>query len=343
MRRLVRRSTILDDSKDLLLSEEAATSKRSHCYQSGVTNSDIVVSQKRRLVTPEYESAESRISEIEQQSCFEIRRTEKSMETKEDIEVAEKRLELVLDSWDEMDDVSISLNTLFNMTTLGPLKCAFLHQLYWLYTNRTYVDKAIDRLRSQGKLRLFDCQAGALLVQTTDYCRDLDRAAAAATASDQKSLAEALRAFRTWVTCPHTSVLRSNLIAGNMHGTTGATAAPLEPAQLQLLERAGFLKPRRDSHTQVEAFWLHHPAVGAAMVHVLQRRRQILQIVRRTRFKEVSERQLGKARLSTGSGPQEPAVPFALEFLLQDLLGQQLLSELRTPSGERLFRLPGGP
>lgn len=94
----------------------------------------------------------------------------------------------------------------------------------------------------------------------------------------------------------------------------------------------GYLAPRRDLGI-VDVYWISHPDVNGVVCSVGTLRQQLTQTISRSRFKELSERELGKRKFAD-------AQIFQREFYLYDLLGLGEIVSVKTPRGERIFRLP---
>jgi hypothetical protein len=216
-----------------------------------------------------------------------------------------------LDLWPS--EVQIVIDSLLGFTTMGCLRCVLQHQLYHIISNRTLVDRDVGSLRESFRLRVFQSQAGAIIMRSKDYLADI-RAAAAAAPQHSASL----RAFEQWVLrFPHSSVLESELLSGTVgggypdqgqdqeqgqtstcHGSSGSSShqnpGALSQTDVSVLLQQGFLLPRRDA--DVRALWVHHPRLGMTAANIVAVRQQIVAMARRARFKEVSARQVAKAK-----------------------------------------------
>jgi hypothetical protein len=243
------------------------------------------------------------------------------------------------DDWGDINEVSLILDGLFDRTSQGSLRCALLHQLYYACTNRTHVDREVNRMRESGLLRSFASSAGTLLMSTRDYVNDLRKAA---NASPEHHAC--LEVFERWAkNCLHTSVLESDLRLGllvELQGqgaeqSAGKKQYELKEEDISVLVKLGFLLPRRDA--EVRAMWIHHPRLGLTSANILNVRKQLVAMASRTRFKEVSVKQVAKSKLRMQHG-QGQWVPFAHEFFLQDVFGAGLLREHRAPDGDRWLR-----
>ena len=120
-------------------------------------------------------------------------------------------------------------------------------------------------------------------------------------------------------------------------------ARPLVDRAVRPLLKLGFLARRVDSRTE-EAYWFSAPELGRATAALPAGRKAILAALRRSRYKELSERNVQALDLNPrGSGVAAAVAGAALspEFYVADLVGAKEVLAVDTSSG-RFLRLPPG-
>lgn len=109
--------------------------------------------------------------------------------------------------------------------------------------------------------------------------------------------------FEKWVrVCPNRSIFKRELIIGKIDDSLlkKLDAVPVEEFamnedEIDAIESAGFLRPRRDTAASSEMLWFFHPQLGEAIMLIQECRANILSFVRKRTFKEILERELFKA------------------------------------------------
>ncbi|XP_074427614.1 winged helix repair factor 1, partial [Larus michahellis] len=192
------------------------------------------------------------------------------------------------------------------------------HQLYSLVPDRTAVDRHLNRLRDEGRIRLLHLGLGTdtLGVVFMEPYREKVLAGVAGTPR-----AELVRRFldSAVAVCPDLSYEQSRV---RELGFGDGDVTQLVAAGVLTVRDAG-------------SWWLAVPGVGRFVRAFLRGRRVLLARVRRARHREVA---LGELR-----GPRTPpgarrglGLGLGLSYLLHDLLGAQLLRSVPTPSGPML-------
>jgi hypothetical protein len=107
---------------------------------------------------------------------------------------------------------------------------------------------------------------------------------------------------------------------------------PLTDEDIEGVMRAGFLRSRRDT-TANDVLWFSHPMVGPMSQWVLSFRKDIVASIKRTKFKEVSEREMEKKKLPS---------PLGWRFHFWDCIGSGLVVKCESPGGAFYRLAPGG-
>jgi len=200
-------------------------------------------------------------------------------------------------------------------------------------------------MRLSGKVRNFSISLSSSeimgVMMSDDYTADIETRINECVAGGEKQTEEALRLFKEWISS-HTSttVLEGDILDADSGGTSaGCMTRPI----LESVVSAGFLIQRRSSAAAgLYALW--HPKIGELVRVIDAMSRHIHGVVRRTRYKEVSERSLiaSKAKEKTrgkvprGAGSAEGA---GFRYHIADMVGRGLLNKIDGPSGV-LLRIP---
>ena len=242
---------------------------------------------------------------------------------------------------------------------LAPIPVIIAHQLYDIIRNRTLADRELDRLRSAGTVLLLPmpCKRGSkLVIFRGDYVRHLQTCAASATPARAAAISRlqcrlrqccdnlSLRRDRLEIilrdrqssasSVDHTTVLSPEhaahkLSAANVERTMTATAC------IDELLAIGALVPCRGSSGGVaaaagalETYWLAVPGLGLFLTQVLKGRKEVVQALKRTRFKEILRGALEKKKLRYSK--------LDMRFHVRDAIGAGLLVRHQTTSGQLL-------
>ncbi|XP_057255124.1 serine/threonine-protein kinase 19, partial [Pezoporus wallicus] len=201
-----------------------------------------------------------------------------------------------------------ALGALFPIGLFGDLlpPLVLRHQLYSIVSDRTAVDRHLDRLRADGRIRLLHVGLGAdtLGVVCVDAYRE--KVLAGAAGSPRAPL---IRRFLD-------GAVAASPALGYEEGELRAWGFgdPLRCASpLTQLVAAGLLTLR-----DAGSWWLSVPGLGRFIRAILRGRGAILSRLRRARHRELLLEELQERRAPPGAA-------IGLSFILHDLLGAQLV------------------
>ncbi|KAF4036821.1 Serine-threonine protein kinase 19 [Phytophthora infestans] len=209
------------------------------------------------------------------------------------------------------------------------------HQLYTVLPSRTFIDQNVHRLRTKGKLVTFKIPTGSedtVILRAEDYIAEVKK--------HEKIFREQLRQH------PGDTAISLKLNAVAAFGRalpqlTSLTTAPLQVlisrmrecgcsadeqeirAMVGCIQRLGFLLPT--TRLDDEAYSFSVPGIGKLVSAIRKTRTQILSTLKRTKYKEMHEQQLKKAKLKHSR--------FRLEFHLADMEGCGLIRRTKVTSG----------
>ena len=247
---------------------------------------------------------------------------------------------------------------------LAPIPVIIAHQMYDVIRNRTLADRELDRLRSAGTVLLLPmpCKRGSkAVVFRGDYVRHLQMCAANATPPRAAAIGRFLRRLRQC--CDKLSLRRDLLevILGDAHASSTSTgghataSGPSEAAHesrtavceqrmtatacIDELLAIGALVPCRGrggsaaaAASALETYWLPVPGLGLFLTQVLKGRKEVVQALKRTRFKEMLRGALEKKKLRYSK--------LGMRFHVRDAIGAGLLVRHQTTSGQLLRLRP---
>ncbi|RLN97383.1 hypothetical protein BBJ28_00017876 [Nothophytophthora sp. Chile5] len=194
----------------------------------------------------------------------------------------------------------------------------------------------VNRLRNEGKLVTFKLPSGTedvAVLRTADYVAEVQKHQRTlrkhldkhpkndAIRSKLKALAAFSRAvprLRSLSTVP-LKVLLSTMSTG---GSTTFSEQEIRD-MVVWVQRLGFLLPT--TRLDDEAFYLSIPGIGKLISSVKKTRAVILSTLKRTKYKEMHEQQLQKAKLKHSH--------FQMEFHLADMEGCGLIRRTKVTSG----------
>ncbi|XP_061208226.1 inactive serine/threonine-protein kinase 19 [Neopsephotus bourkii] len=207
-----------------------------------------------------------------------------------------------------------ALGALFPIGLFGDLlpPLVLRHQLYSIVSDRTAVDRHLDRLRADGRIRLLHVGLGSDTLGVV--CVD---------------------AYREKVLAGAAGSPRAPLIRRFLDGAVAASPAlGYEERELKewgfgdrditQLVAAGLLTLR-----DAGSWWLSVPGLGRFIRAILRGRGAILSRLRRARHRELLLEELQERRAPPGAA-------IGLSFILHDLLGAQLVLSVPTTSGPML-------
>ncbi|XP_067172992.1 inactive serine/threonine-protein kinase 19-like [Apteryx mantelli] len=186
------------------------------------------------------------------------------------------------------------------------------HQLYSLVRDRTAVDRHLNRLRDEGRIRLLHLgfEADALgVVFTEPYTAKVLQAVAG------KPQAGLVRRFleTAVAACPELSYEQSRM---RVLGFADADVTQLVAAGVLTVRDAG-------------SWWLAVPGAGRFIKAFVRGRRALLAVIRRSRYKEVALAELGQRRSLAGAR-------LGVAYHVHDLVGAQLVHRIPSASGTLL-------
>ena len=243
---------------------------------------------------------------------------------------------------------------------LAPIPVIIAHQLYDIIRNCTLADRELDRLRSAGTVLLLPmpCKRGSkAVIFRGDYVRHLQMCAASATPARASAINRLVRRLRHC--CNNLSLRRDRLeiILRDRHAsstssvdhtralspsraahklsTTDVERTMTATACIDELLAIGALVPCRGSSGGVaaaagalETYWLAVPGLGLFLTQVLKGRKEVVQALKRTRFKEMLRGALEKKKLRYSK--------LDMRFHVRDAIGAGLLVRHQTTSGQLL-------
>jgi hypothetical protein len=204
-------------------------------------------------------------------------------------------------------------------------KGALVHQIYAILSNKTAVDKEISFLRQRKKIKLLQ-----FYLSDTSMAYESQFVMLSATyEADLKDVIESLKPgsvahesllqFQTFAmnNLHRVSILESDILVGGKN--SDKSGGRLSNIDLQNVIAAGFLCKRRDissSNNNANVLWFSHPILSSLRRWIESSRKEITRMIKSTRYKEVSDKELKKKKLSS---------PLGFKFHLYDLLGGGIL------------------
>uniref|UniRef100_A0A7S4DYL1 Uncharacterized protein n=1 Tax=Lotharella globosa TaxID=91324 RepID=A0A7S4DYL1_9EUKA len=207
--------------------------------------------------------------------------------------------------------------------TQNPKRVVLRHQVYTLVRNRTTVDRELDKLRRDGKIRMVelpnigrDCQ-GIMLV--ADYASTVREIMEKENNDAIRRVGE--RFLEVLSSIPFSDVSRTKLLT-----LLGKPFQSSPTSSISNLIRIGVLtrKGLSDYHVAI-------PAIGTFVVDIKKARKEIISIVKKRMYREILQKELEKKSLKTSR--------MSLRYHLMDLEGLQLLDFVETNMGT-LVRIP---
>ncbi|KAG1691228.1 hypothetical protein DVH05_027090 [Phytophthora capsici] len=209
------------------------------------------------------------------------------------------------------------------------------HQLYTLLPNRTFVDQNVYRLQSEGKLVTFKIPSGSdetVILRAEDYTAEVKKyenvfreqlrqhpgdTTISAKLNAMAAFGRALPQLTSLSTAPLEILLARMSASGNSVSEEDIRA------MVGQIRRLGFLLPT--TRLDDEAYSFSVPGIGKFVSAIKKTRSLILSTLKRTKYKEMHEQQLKKAKLKHSR--------FQLEFHLTDMEGCGLIRRTKVTSG----------
>ncbi|KAG7381705.1 Serine/threonine-protein kinase 19 [Phytophthora pseudosyringae] len=243
-------------------------------------------------------------------------------------------------SADLIDDTMASIQLLLSRNAggfaeIGLPPFVVWHQIYTILPNRTFVDQNVHRLRSKGKLVTFKIPTGSedtAILRAEDYIAEVTKYENAFREQLRQhpgdtpisSKLNAMAAFgRALPQLTSLSTAPLKVLISRMSEGSGSAGEPEIRAMIGLIQRLGFLLPT--TRLDDEAYSFSVPGVGKFVSAIKKTRTLILNTLKRTKYKEMHQQQLKKAKLKHSR--------FQLEFHLADMEGCGLIRRTKVTSG----------
>ncbi|TRY88029.1 hypothetical protein DNTS_026622 [Danionella cerebrum] len=195
---------------------------------------------------------------------------------------------------------------------------ALKHQLYSLHSDRTCVDKQLNALCESGELLMFQLgfstEAFALVFADQYKAKVLQGEAGRETES---SVQKFLRALST--SCTSLSFDKHQLI----------TDLLFSDAEITQLVKAGVLTVK-----DAGSWWLAIPNSGKFIKYLLEGRRAVLNMVKKSKYGEILKNELEERRTTS-------KIKFKMKYHIHDLIGAELVECVQTTSGTLLRYVDG--
>ena len=220
------------------------------------------------------------------------------------------------------------------------------HQLHVVLSNATQVAVELNDLQEKGVVRSMYATGAQssvangdqVLMYTSDYTTDV-----LASLSGQAGQRFVMHLQGVSGRCH--SVLKSDLIrasggdcSGDAGDTEGRGGARMTVADIDAIVSAGFLLPRRDTHSPEPLYWYSHPRLGPLSMALKSVRKRVVQCVRATRYREMKEKALRKK--ADDKRYTSLTMSLGFKFHMADILGMGELVASKLPDGSTLLRLP---
>lgn len=187
------------------------------------------------------------------------------------------------------------------------------HQLYSLISDKTMVDKGVNKLREQGDLLMFqlgfDSEAFGLVFAS-------DFKAKVLAGQDGRDTQETVQKFLDKVLscCTDLSFSKDQMLHDFL----------FTDAEITQLVKSGVLTVR-----DAGSWWLSIPNSGKFTKYFIQGRKAVLNMVRKSKYNEVL-----KADLEDRKTPSQ--VKFHMKYLIHDIVGAELVESIPTTTGTLL-------
>lgn len=187
------------------------------------------------------------------------------------------------------------------------------HQLYSLISDKTMVDKGVNKLREQGDLLMFqlgfDSEAFGLVFAS-------DFKAKVSAAQDGRDTQETVERFlnRVVSSCTDLSFSKDQMLRDFL----------FTDAEITQLVKSGVLTVR-----DAGSWWLSIPNSGKFTKYFIQGRKAVLNMVRKSKYNEVL-----KSDLEDRKTPSQ--VKFHMKYHIHDIVGAELVESIPTTTGTLL-------
>ncbi|XP_035511127.1 serine/threonine-protein kinase 19-like [Morone saxatilis] len=199
---------------------------------------------------------------------------------------------------------------LFN-DTLPPI--VFKHQLYSIHSDKTLVDKELNKLRERGELLMFqlgfDAEAFGLIFASDYKAKVLAGEEGRETQATVKKFLEKVLSSCTDLSFSKDKMLREFLFTD---------------AEITQLVKSGVLTVR-----DAGSWWLSIPNSGKFTKYFIQGRKAVLGMVKKSKYSEVLKAELEERRTTSH-------VKFHMKYHIHDIVGAELVESIPTTSGTLL-------
>lgn len=242
-----------------------------------------------------------------------------------------------IDNLEFPSETSCLIQSLLDLGQAGyGIRMVFIHQIYALIPNRTLVDSEISDMRHSLDVRIFHTPIGQGLMLSRDYVEDVH--SLSRQHQDDLPLQNTMNTFISWlnqyplISLSKNSEETSQTVGNKTCSAKDATAVPvaLTNDDMQRLMQKGFLSSRRDRDVE-DYYWISHPRVNWLVTSVLSVRKAAINAVARTRYKEISEKELRKRKFDKQF--------MHSNFYHHDLVGSGSVIVVVTASGDKFYRL----
>lgn len=187
------------------------------------------------------------------------------------------------------------------------------HQLYSLHSDKTLVDKELNKLREQGELLMFqlgfDAEAFGLIFASDYKAKVLAGEEGRETRATVEKFLEKVVSSCTDLSFSKDRMLREFLFTDS---------------EITQLVKSGVLTVR-----DAGSWWLSIPNSGKFTKYFIQGRKAVLNIVKKSKYGEVLKAELEERRTSSN-------IKFHMKYHIHDIVGAELVESISTTSGKLL-------
>ncbi|XP_026180856.1 serine/threonine-protein kinase 19 [Mastacembelus armatus] len=187
------------------------------------------------------------------------------------------------------------------------------HQLYSIHSDKTFVDKEVNKLREQGELLMFqlgfDAEAFGLVFASDYKAKVLAAEEGKVTLATVEKFLEKVLSSCTDLSFRKDKMLREFLFADS---------------EITQLVKSGVLTVR-----DAGSWWLSIPNSGKFTKYFIQSRKAVLGMVKKSKYGEVLKAELEERRTTS-------QVKFHMKYHIHDIVGAELVESIPTTSGTLL-------
>ncbi|XP_053708341.1 serine/threonine-protein kinase 19-like [Synchiropus splendidus] len=187
------------------------------------------------------------------------------------------------------------------------------HQLYSLHSDKTMVDKEVNKMREKGELLMFqlgfDAEAFGLVLAADYKAKVLAGEDGRVTQGTVEKFVEKVLPSSTDLSFSKEKMLREFLFTD---------------AEITQLVKSGVLTVR-----DAGSWWLSIPNSGKFTKYLIQGRKAVLGMVKKSKYGEVLKADLEERRTTS-------QVKFHMKYHIHDIVGAELVESISTTSGTML-------